>query len=67
MLTQKQVEAYKRDGYLKAEGLFTPKEVEELEKVISEIKIDKNTFIKEALFEDLKKIFGSDVEVMIGE
>ena len=31
MLTEKQVEAYKRDGYLKAEALFTPKEVEELE------------------------------------
>ena len=29
MLTAKQVEAYKRDGYVKAEGLFTPDEVEE--------------------------------------
>ena len=29
MLTEKQVEAYKRDGYVKAEGLFTPDEVEE--------------------------------------
>lgn len=48
-------------------GMPRPSTVEELEKVISEIKIDKNTFIKEALFEDLKKIFGSDVEVMIGE
>ena len=31
MLTEKQVEAYKRDGYVKAEGLFTPDEVEEFE------------------------------------
>ena len=28
MLTEKQVEAYKCDGYVKAEGLFTPDEVE---------------------------------------
>ena len=30
MLTEKQVEAYKQDGYLKVEGLFTPEEVKEL-------------------------------------
>ena len=30
MLTEKQVEAYKRAGYLKVESLFTPQEVEEL-------------------------------------
>jgi hypothetical protein len=29
MLTEKQIEAYKRDGYVRAEGLFTPDEVEE--------------------------------------
>ena len=31
MLTEKQVETYKRDGYLRVEGLFTPKKVGELE------------------------------------
>ena len=30
MLTEKQVEAYKRDGHVKVEGVFTPVEVEEL-------------------------------------
>ena len=30
MLTEKQVEAYKQDGYLKVEGLFTSEEVKEL-------------------------------------
>ena len=30
MLTEKQVEAYKRDGYLRVEGLFTQEEVKEL-------------------------------------
>ena len=30
MLTEKQGDAYKRDGYLKAEGLFTLEEVKEL-------------------------------------
>lgn len=30
MLTHKQVSAYQQNGYLKVEGLFTPKEVDEL-------------------------------------
>ena len=30
MLTEAQVKAYHRDGFVKAEGLFSPEEVEEL-------------------------------------
>ena len=30
MLTEKQVEAYKRDGYLRVKELFTPEEVKAL-------------------------------------
>ena len=37
MLTEKQVEAYKQDGYLKVEGLFRPEEVEALESHLNSI------------------------------
>ena len=39
--------------------------MEELEKAIAETDIVQKTFIKEALFEQLKGIFGKDVEILI--
>ncbi|MFH1850607.1 MAG: nucleotidyltransferase domain-containing protein [archaeon] len=48
-------------------GLGVPQKssLEELEKSLAKIKIPPNTFIKEPIFEDLKRIFGKDVEVLI--
>lgn len=37
----------------------------ELERSLSDIKMPKRVFIKEKIFEDLKNIFGKDVEVMV--
>ena len=37
----------------------------ELEKAVANIKMPKKVFIKEKIFEDLRKIFGKDVEVMV--
>jgi hypothetical protein len=39
--------------------------VEELEKTLSSTKIPQRVFIKEALFEDLKKIYGKDVHILV--
>jgi hypothetical protein len=39
--------------------------IEELEKAISATEIVQKTFIKETLFEQLKGIFGKDVEILI--
>ena len=39
--------------------------IEELEKTLSSIKIPPRVFIKEALFEDLKKIYGKDVHILV--
>jgi uncharacterized protein (UPF0332 family)/predicted nucleotidyltransferase len=39
--------------------------LEEYEKAISEVFIPTRTFIKERLFEDLKSLFGKDVEILI--
>ncbi len=39
--------------------------LEELEKTLSSIKIPPRVFIKEALFEDLKKIYGKDVHILV--
>jgi hypothetical protein len=39
--------------------------LEELEKAITETDMVQKTFIKEALFEQLKSIFGKDVEILI--
>jgi uncharacterized protein (UPF0332 family)/predicted nucleotidyltransferase len=48
-------------------GLGTIKEcsLEELEKALAKIEIPPKVFIKEPIFEDLKTIFGKDVEVLI--
>ena len=39
--------------------------IEEMEKELSNIKIPARAFIKEPLFEDLKKLYGNDVEVAV--
>ena len=38
---------------------------EEYEKAIADMKLPLRVFIKEQLFEDLKKIFGSNVEILV--
>ncbi|MGE0793435.1 MAG: nucleotidyltransferase domain-containing protein [Candidatus Woesearchaeota archaeon] len=39
--------------------------LEELEDALVNSKLPKHTFIKNAIFEDLKKLFGKDVEILI--
>ena len=39
--------------------------LEELEKALTKLAIPPKVFIKEPIFEDLKNIFGKDVEVLI--
>ena len=39
--------------------------LEDMEKVIANIKSPDKVFIKEGIFEDLKKLFGKDVEVLV--
>ena len=39
--------------------------LEELEKALANLKIPPKVFIKEPIFEDLKNIFGKDVEVLV--
>jgi uncharacterized protein (UPF0332 family) len=44
---------------------ITGSSLEDLEQAISKIEIMPKSFIKEPIFEDLKKIFGNDVEILI--
>ena len=37
----------------------------ELEKHLAQVKIPSNVFIKEKIFEDLRKLFGYDIEIMV--
>ncbi len=48
-------------------GLGATKEtnLEEMEKELAKTKIPEKVFIKEQIFEDLKRIFGKDIEVLI--
>ncbi|MAG20061.1 hypothetical protein CL618_01360 [archaeon] len=39
--------------------------LEELESHLTKNKLPKNVFIKEKIFEDLKKLFGKDIEIMV--
>ncbi|MDP4012072.1 MAG: hypothetical protein Q8R00_00490 [Candidatus Nanoarchaeia archaeon] len=39
--------------------------LKDLEEAISKVSIPKNVFIKEKIFEDLRKLFGKDVEIMV--
>ncbi len=41
--------------------------IEELEKYLAEAKIPYRVFIKEKIFENLKDVFGKDIEVLISE
>ena len=50
------------DGSL---GTIEKSTIEEFEKNLSKTKIPQRVFIKEPIFEDLKNIFGHDVEVMV--
>jgi len=52
----------KKDG-----SIGTPKEssMEEMEKAISKTDIPSRVFIKQPIFDDLKKFFGKDVEVLV--
>ena len=47
-------------------GQISKSSPQDLEKAIIDLKMPKRAFIKEPIFEDLKKIFGPDVEVLIG-
>ncbi|MBW2980836.1 nucleotidyltransferase domain-containing protein [Candidatus Woesearchaeota archaeon] len=50
------------DGSL---GTTHTSSLEELEKSLAKVEIPPKVFIKEPIFEDLKKIFGKDVEVLV--
>ncbi len=51
-----------KDGSL---GKTKESSLEELEKALSKTEIPNKVFIKEKIFEDLKNIFGKDVEVLV--
>jgi uncharacterized protein (UPF0332 family)/predicted nucleotidyltransferase len=50
------------DGSL---GALKESSLEEFEKKLSSVSLPKRVFIKEPIFEDLKNIFGRDVEVLV--
>ncbi|NQU98979.1 nucleotidyltransferase domain-containing protein [Candidatus Woesearchaeota archaeon] len=52
----------KADGSL---GTIKKSSLEELEKALTAVEIPAKVFIKEPIFEDLKNIFGKDVEVLV--
>ena len=52
----------KSDGSL---GIVEKSSLEELEKALTKIEIPPKVFIKEPIFEDLKRVFGKDVEVLV--
>jgi hypothetical protein len=56
------------EGELKSDGSFANMQkssFENLERQISEAKLDTNIFVKEKTFESLKKLFGADVEILL--
>jgi len=46
-------------------GTVAKSNLEELEKALAKIEIPQRAFIKEPIFEDLKKIFGKEVEILV--
>lgn len=50
------------DGSL---GVIQQSSLEDLEKALTKVEIPQKAFIKEPIFEDLKKIFGKDVEILV--
>jgi len=63
--TQKEISKAKisEDGGLVS---LSESNIEELEGALAKQSIPPKTFIKEKTFEDLKKIFGSDIEILVG-
>ena len=51
-----------KDGSIGAVSRTT---LEEMEKVLAKVEIPPKVFIKEKIFENLKNIFGKDVEVLV--
>ncbi|HIH26169.1 hypothetical protein J4476_01675 [Candidatus Woesearchaeota archaeon] len=62
--TEKEVQKaiIKADGSL---GMVEKSSMEELEKEMMKINLPKKVFIKEKIFESLKKLFGSDIEILV--
>jgi hypothetical protein len=52
----------KKDGSL---GTVNASNLEEMEKALANLKIPHKAFIKEPIFEDMKEIFGKDVEILV--
>jgi len=52
----------KEDGSL---GTLEKCSLEDFEKLLAKVEIPPKVFIKEPIFEDLKKIFGKDVEILV--
>ncbi|MBW2963799.1 hypothetical protein KY306_03440 [Candidatus Woesearchaeota archaeon] len=52
----------KPDGSL---GTVKDSSIDELEKALAETQIPKRVFVKEPIFENLRKLFGKDVEVLV--
>ena len=52
----------KQDGSL---GTPQKSNLEELEKALADVSIPQRVFIKQPIFDDLKNLFGKDVEVMV--
>ena len=46
-------------------GTTQKSSLEELEKALAKVEIPPKVFIKEPIFEDLKNIFGKDVEILV--
>jgi len=65
-LDQEQKEIWKAeikpDGSL---GATEQSSLEEMEKAIAEVEVPEKAFIKAPIFDDLKKIFGKDVEILV--
>ncbi len=53
----------KEDGSL---DTIEKSSLEEMEKALAKVEIPQKTSIKEPIFEDLKRIFGKDVEIVMG-
>jgi len=65
------IDAEERDiskAKISSEGTLTDineSSLEELEKELSKVEMIPKAFIKESLFEELKTIFGKDVEILV--
>ncbi|HLC72350.1 MAG TPA: hypothetical protein VJH37_02095 [Candidatus Nanoarchaeia archaeon] len=48
-------------------GELQKSSLEEFEKALAEVKLPRKVFIKEKIFEDLRKLYGKDVEVQVSD